>query len=191
MYEESTEKTANKTADSAGNSTTARTGSSISNSTTDVFNRTVVIEKPERRKKKDGTPLQRIVTPFSRKKQDVEDIIGGMNISQYTDLELDTTGQLHTPLSSLDTRYSVLEQFAQGGHATVSIARDKNLRRVVAIKSLKEEAKTHSELVDSFVSEAKVTAQLDHPSIIPIYALTSDEDNGFHLVHIRSFLSSP
>ncbi|MBQ9337116.1 MAG: protein kinase [Lentisphaeria bacterium] len=145
------------------------------------FNRTVVVTKPERRKRKDSTPLRKVAAAFGQKKQDVDDIIGGLNVSRYTDVELDTSAKLNTPLSTLSTRYSVLEQFAQGGHATVSIAQDKNLRRIVAIKSLNDEAKTHSELVDSFVSEAKVTAQLDHPSIIPVYGLTGDSENGFHL----------
>ena len=30
-------------------------------------------------------------------------------------------------------------------------------------------------------AEAKVTAQLDHPGIIPIYGLSSDDENGIHL----------
>ncbi|MBO4648347.1 MAG: protein kinase [Lentisphaeria bacterium] len=145
------------------------------------FNRTVVVSKPGRRSGSHSTPLNKIAKHFAKKKQEVEDIIGGMNISQYTDTEPDTTAQLEAPLSHLHTRYSVLEEFAQGGHATVSIARNKNLRRIVAIKSLKQEAEKHSEIVDSFVAEAKVTAQLDHPAIIPIYGLTGDDHHGVHM----------
>ncbi|MBR4673493.1 MAG: protein kinase [Victivallales bacterium] len=32
------------------------------------------------------------------------------------------------------------------------------------------------------MTEAKVTAQLDHPGIIPIYGLFLDKENGIHLV---------
>ncbi|MBO4632726.1 MAG: protein kinase, partial [Lentisphaeria bacterium] len=146
------------------------------------FNRTVVISKPELRKNcTHPTPLHRIAPRFIRKKQEIEDLIGGSNISRYTNVKPDTSAQLDAPLSNLDTRYSVLEEFAEGGLATVSIARDRNLRRVVAIKSLKEEAEKKPEVVDAFVAEAKVTAQLDHPAIIPIYGLTGDARKGIHL----------
>ena len=146
------------------------------------FNRTVVITKPEIRKSvTQSTPLQRITKGFIRKKLELEDLIGVSNISRYTNDKPDTTAQLEAPLSNLDTRYSVLEEFAQGGNATVSVARDRNLRRVVAIKSLKEEAEKKPEIVEAFVAEAKVTAQLDHPSIIPIYGLTGDDRKGIHL----------
>ena len=104
-----------------------------------------------------------------------------MDVSQYTNVKPDITGKLNAPLSNLDTRYSVLEEFAKGGHATVSIARDKNLQRVVAIKSLKPEIEQKKEFVESFVSEAKVTAQLDHPAIIPVYGLTGDKESGIHM----------
>ena len=147
----------------------------------DDFNRTVIVRRPDRKKSGESTPLHKIVSPLFRKKQEIEDIIGGVDMSQYTDRELDTTAQLDSPLSNIDTKYSVLEEFAKGGHATVSIARDKNLRRIVAIKSLKKDAEHKEELVDSFVAEAKVTAQLDHPSIIPIYSLSNDDKNGIHL----------
>ena len=145
------------------------------------FNRTVIVERPERRKSGESTPLHKIVPPLFRKKQEIEDLIGGVNMFQYTDRELDTSAELDSPLSALDTKYTVIEEFAKGGHATVSIARDKNLRRIVAIKSLKKEAEQKAELVDSFVAEAKVTAQLDHPAIIPIYSLSGDDKNGIHL----------
>ena len=148
----------------------------------DDFNRTVVVSKPRwRTGSPHSTPLHKIVTRFGRKRQEVDDIIGGMDVSHYTNTAPDTSAELTAPLSSLDSKYSVLEQFAKGGHATVSIARDKNLRRIVAIKSLKNESKTQEELVESFVSEAKVTAQLDHPAIVPLFSLDTDTADGLHL----------
>lgn len=148
----------------------------------ECFNRTVVVDKSELRKDSAREiPFRRIVPHFVRKKQELENLIGGSNISRYTNAKPDTSAKLDAPLSKFDTRYSVLEEFAAGGLATVSIARDRNLRRVVAIKSLKEEARKKPEVVDAFVAEAKVTAQLDHPAIIPIYGLTGDGQNGIHL----------
>lgn len=41
------------------------------------FNRTVVISKPHQNGSSHATPLHKITTRFARKKQEVEDIIGG------------------------------------------------------------------------------------------------------------------
>ncbi len=114
---------------------------------TEEFNRTVVVNKLGRQKSSNSTPLQKFARHFMKKKAEIEDLIGGKSISQYTDVEPDTTAVLAAPLSNLDSKYSVLEEFAQGGHATVSIARDKNLRRIVAVKSLKKEEKSKGEVV--------------------------------------------
>jgi len=143
-------------------------------------NRTVIVSRPVR---PSGctTPLQKVATRLVGRKNEIEDLVGGVDVSHHTNVELDTSAELTAPLSNLDTRYSVLEEFAQGGHATVSVARDNNLRRVVAIKSLKKNGGQKDEVVDSFVSEAKVTAQLDHPAIIPVYGLTGDGEKGVHL----------
>ena len=146
------------------------------------FNRTVVVEKPERTLNTVEVPVHHRSAPSNHKAMELEDIIGKKNVSRFTGTDPDTSSHLEAPLSKLDTKYAVLEEFAQGGYATVSIAQDKNLRRVVAVKSLKEESGKKAEVVDSFIAEAKVTAQLDHPSIIPIYGLASDEKHGVHLV---------
>ena len=34
---------------------------------------------------------------------------------------------------------------------------------------------------DCFLTEAQVTAQLDHPTIVPVYSLNKDQQNGIHL----------
>ena len=149
----------------------------------DEFNRTVAIAARPSLRNPDAAaaPLRKITSRFTRKKQEIEDFIGGVDVSRFTNAEPDTSAQLTAPLSNLETRYSVLEEFARGGNATVSIARDRNLRRIVAIKSLRKEGENTTGSVDAFVAEAKVTAQLDHPAIIPIYGLTGDGEQGVHL----------
>lgn len=87
---------------------------------TDDFNRTIVLKAPERRKGVKSPTLHKLVKPFRHKKMEVGDIIGHVDMSHYTDVEPDTTANLTRPLSKLDTRYSVLEEFAKGGHATLS-----------------------------------------------------------------------
>ena len=115
-------------------------------------------------------------------KNDFDDLIGGVNINPYLSLNLDVSSKLETSLEAVDARYAMLSKFAEGGTATLSIARDKNLKRLVAVKSLKRGAENFDERLEAFVTEAKVTAQLDHPGIIPIYGLSSDDNNGIHLI---------
>ena len=72
-------------------------------------------------------------------------------------------------------RYHVLETLGQGGMGVVYLAKEGNLRRSVALKC------THSDRVDvdslkRFVLEAQITAQLEHPGIVPVYALELAND---------------
>jgi len=68
----------------------------------------------------------------------------------------------------LAARYEVERQIGEGGMATVYLARDVRHERKVAIKVLKPElaARLGSE---RFVQEIKVTANLQHPNILPLY----------------------
>ena len=120
--------------------------------------------------------------PDRKQKKEIEDIVGGVDINPYISLDLDASPELESSLESVGARYAMLTEFAEGGTAKISIARDRNLRRLVAVKSLRMDAENIKELLTSFVTEAKVTAQLDHPGIIPIYGLARDEQNGIHLV---------
>jgi tetratricopeptide (TPR) repeat protein len=69
--------------------------------------------------------------------------------------------------ASLGDRYTVERELGRGGMASVWLARDHRLDRLVAIKVL------HPELagaigVDRFVREVRLTARLQHPSIVPV-----------------------
>ena len=77
------EKKENSTADVNGQSVPGGGSASVSENNDD-FNRTVIIEKPSLKKGREQTPLRKIVTPFTRKRQEVEDLIGGVDVSNYT-----------------------------------------------------------------------------------------------------------
>ncbi|MGI8402820.1 MAG: protein kinase domain-containing protein [Gemmatimonadaceae bacterium] len=68
----------------------------------------------------------------------------------------------------LAARYELERQIGEGAMATVYLARDVRHERKVAIKVLKSElaARLGSE---RFVQEIKVTANLQHPNILPLY----------------------
>ena len=95
------------------------------------------------------------------------------NIIQLSDSDL----QADRDCLAVDLTYEVHETFDEGGQGIISLAQDKFLNREVAVKSLKKKF-LKSSVRRSFVHEAKLTAQLDHPSIIPIYSLNSEGEEG-------------
>lgn len=86
-----------------------------------------------------------------------------------------------TPRVNLGTsRYSALSKLGQGGMATVWQMKDSQLLRSVALKQLlKEKAESNYEQ-ENFVVEAQITAQLQHPGIVPIHDLQVDESENVY-----------
>ncbi len=71
-------------------------------------------------------------------------------------------------------RFTIVRPHAQGGLGQVSIAHDEKLRRQVALKEIRAERAGDPYLRQRFVTEAEITGQLEHPGIVPIYALDED-----------------
>jgi serine/threonine-protein kinase len=71
-------------------------------------------------------------------------------------------------------RYALLGVIGEGGMGQVHVAKDLTLRRKVALKRLKKEAVELRAIAERFVNEAQITAQLDHPNIVPVYSLEVD-----------------
>jgi eukaryotic-like serine/threonine-protein kinase len=66
-------------------------------------------------------------------------------------------------------RYQLRQKIGEGGMGTVFVAHDSELDREVAIKMLTGTLVNDPEVVERFEREAKLTAGLDHPNIVPIY----------------------
>ena len=78
--------------------------------------------------------------------------------------------------------YEIKDKFAEGGQGVISRGKDKVLQRYVAVKSLKPSYLKNQQVIKNFITEAKITAQLDHPSIIPLYSIhSSSVDKGLHI----------
>ena len=73
--------------------------------------------------------------------------------------------------STIDSKFAVLGFVAEGGMGQIYVAKDVLLRRNIALKRLKREAAQVTEAVARFFNEAQITAQLDHPNIVPVYSL--------------------
>jgi serine/threonine protein kinase len=70
-----------------------------------------------------------------------------------------------------DFHYVLLGTAGKGGMGTVHIAKDTELLRRVALKQLNPEADANVSARTRFLREVQITAQLDHPNIVPVYAL--------------------
>jgi serine/threonine-protein kinase len=75
-------------------------------------------------------------------------------------------------------RYVLTQLHAQGGLGRVWLARDQALGRDVALKELRPEGAERPALWARFLEEARVTGQLEHPGIVPVYELARRPDDG-------------
>ena len=64
----------------------------------------------------------------------------------------------------------------KGAMGEVHLAKHLSLRRKVAYKFMVSEAAKSKELTGRFFSEAQITAQLEHPNIVPVYGLEVRSD---------------
>ncbi len=76
--------------------------------------------------------------------------------------------------AALGDRYLVGEEVGRGGMAVVYAAQDVRLQRPVALKVLPPELAFRGDVRERFVREAQTAARLNHPHIVPIYAVHED-----------------
>jgi serine/threonine-protein kinase len=75
----------------------------------------------------------------------------------------------------LDGLYDLDSELGRGGMGIVYKARDRKLKRTVAIKVLPPELGFRAEIRMRFLREAETAAQLTHPNIVPIYSVDERE----------------
>lgn len=109
------------------------------------------------------------------------DLVVGIHSETASDVKIENVEEPVVEQWNVTDRFKVHEPFAGGGQAVISTGEDIQLKRLVAIKSLRQELLADTKQRADFVSEARVTAQLDHPSIVPLYSLHTDDRNGLHL----------
>ena len=100
-------------------------------------------------------------------------------VDPYADtLELPISGELPVVptewereqiVEHLGAHFQVVRELGRGGMGIVFLARDIALHRLVAIKVLRYEFTASEEHRERFRREARMTARLNHPSIVPVY----------------------
>ncbi|MEP6860451.1 MAG: serine/threonine-protein kinase [Deltaproteobacteria bacterium] len=93
--------------------------------------------------------------------------------------DADTRTKKKRAVHSGDTigRYELGDDVGEGGMATVYRARDKELRREVAVKVLFPHLARRPEIVRRFHREARAAAGLEHANILRIYDVGGDEES--------------
>ena len=90
------------------------------------------------------------------------------------------------PIAELSLEH--VAELGKGGMGTVSKVRDRRLGRTAALKLIRGEV--HADSVERFWREAQITAQLDHPSIPPVYdanaSAAAQEIRGLRKAYERS-----
>jgi len=85
-------------------------------------------------------------------------------------VQIETTGETLVEPEQLKSRYTWVSEVGKGGLGRVSLARDNDLAREVAIKEVKP-GSASQDAVQRLIKEAQITGQLQHPNIVPVYEL--------------------
>src|SRR5262249_25085011 len=86
-------------------------------------------------------------------------------------------------------RYRVDHRHDQGGLGEIFLAYDRELKRPVALKKIKDALAQDPAKCARFVREAEITGGLEHPGIVPVYSLGTDDDGRPY--YVMRFIEGP
>ena len=103
-------------------------------------------------------------------------------------VSLNTLRSMHFEIPDTETstfifeseRYRSMGKLGEGGMATVWKMKDTQLLRTVALKQLHQQKSGSTYEHENFIVGRQITAQLQHPGIVPIHDLQIDEDGGIY-----------
>ncbi|MCB9639876.1 MAG: protein kinase [Myxococcales bacterium] len=90
-------------------------------------------------------------------------------------------GQAHELVNEARERYEVMRKLGEGAVGEVSLAKDNDIHRLVAIKRLKE-AEPHPGSLVRFVEEIQTNGRLEHPNIAPVHDVGIDGEGRYFFV---------
>ena len=97
-------------------------------------------------------------------------------------MPISPTDELGTHVAQvLSANYELESEIGRGGMGIVYCARDKRLKREIAVKVLPPELSFRADIRQRFLREAETAAQLNHPNIVPIYTV-EERDNLVYFV---------
>ena len=97
-------------------------------------------------------------------------------------MPISPTDELGTHVAQvLSANYELESEIGRGGMGIVYCARDKRLKREIAVKVLPPELSFRADIRQRFLRESETAAQLSHPNIVPIYTV-EERDNLVYFV---------
>ena len=84
----------------------------------------------------------------------------------------------------VDGRYQVTARLARGGMATVYVARDERLDRLVALKVMHPHLAESEDFVARFRREARAAARIHHPGVVAVYDQGVVSGQGFLVMEL-------
>ena len=85
-------------------------------------------------------------------------------------------------VAELNAEYEILQELGRGGTAVVYLAREREPRRLVAIKIIRPSHIGDQESAARLVREARVVSGLQHPNIVVLYATRRLQDGSLALI---------
>jgi len=89
----------------------------------------------------------------------------------YDSIYLEDTDRPLPEIINQNTRYTHFKTIARGGKSIIQSCKDRFLTRTICFKKLKSEFADDAIEQARFLREARVTASLQHPAIVPTYEL--------------------
>lgn len=132
-----------------------------------LWNRVLVILKHY----EEALHQDRLIDPvaFAGRYPDVSpDILSKELIRLRDEIQADQPESVSSPKNA--DRFLIIETLRTGGMGVVYLAYDYDCKRQVALKKIRPEFRNDPRAIRRFHAEAELTAELEHPGIIPIYA---------------------
>jgi serine/threonine-protein kinase len=102
----------------------------------------------------------------------------GLNrsVAGTEDMEDTASWDEETAPADAEGRFQIVRLHDRGALGEVYLARDQQLHRIVALKRIKLDHAADRDKRARFVVEAEITGRLEHPGIVPVYGLGTDDD---------------
>ncbi len=107
------------------------------------------------------------------------------NSSEVLSIPRQTLAELGIDLESNAPDFSNMGELGRGGTGLVMGATDAALGRLVAVKLLLPEYRFSRDHIERIIREARATAQLEHPNIVPMHSLGIDKKYGVYFTMKR------
>ncbi|MFC1462526.1 protein kinase [Verrucomicrobiota bacterium] len=122
-----------------------------------------------------GESIQDVARPDVTIKRDVAgDTEATGSVAERLELREQTVMEAGGPVER-PPHYEILQQLGRGGMGIVYQARQTSVDRTIALKMMRTEFAGQRRHRNMFLSEAVATADLDHPNIVPIHDVGSDD----------------